>query len=191
MNVFGLRSVNYSVRGYQGRSSNFSAQSSIFQGSPVSKEAAAAGNHHVTLKSGYLYSAANPSSGQELHMNYDETSSEDDPVMLVTGRDMRGNEFSKKIHLNELDPENATPAEMTALSVHLREQGDKSVQTSSGIPLMATGSQYDLNSKMNFKQYYNDWISTLENSGIRHNVDIYKSELERYLFYYAHNKSAT
>ena len=189
MNVFGLSGINYPLRGYHGTSSNQGSNSNLSQGGsgPASREATRTGNHHITLKSGYLYSAGNPESGQELHMKYDESSTEEDPVMLVTGKDMQGNEFTEKIHLNEINPENATPAEMTALSVHLREQGDKNVQTSNSIPLMATGSQYDLNTKMDFKQYYNDWISRLENAGIQHNVDIYKCELERYLFYHAQN----
>jgi len=40
------------------------------------------------------------------------------------------------------------------VAVHLAQQGDKSVKASSGIPLMALGSHQDVNTTMDFKQYY-------------------------------------
>ena len=46
---------------------------------------------------------------------------------------------------------------MTALRVHLAQQGDKPVKAGSGIPLMALGSHQDVNTAMDFKQYYENW----------------------------------
>lgn len=142
------------------------------------------GTFHGTLKMGYLHSEFSPVTGQELHMKYDDSSTEEDPVMLVEGKDIQGNDFVKKIHLNDVDPGNATPAEMTALRVHLAQQGDRSVKTSSGIPLKALSSRYNVNSSMNFRQYYEGWASNLEHAGFHQNADLYRSELERYLFYH-------
>ncbi|MCI9179831.1 MAG: hypothetical protein HFG50_07475 [Lachnospiraceae bacterium] len=121
-------------------------------------------------------------------MKYDESSTDDDPVMYVEGKDIHGKAFTQKVHLNEVDAENATPAEMTALRVHLAQQGDKSVKTSSGIPLMALGSHQDVNTAMDFKQYYENWASSLENAGFKQNAGIYISELERYLFFHRTKK---
>ena len=117
-------------------------------------------------------------------MKYDESSTKDDPVMYVEGKDIHGKTFTKRIHLNDVDAENATPAEMTALRVHLARQGDKSVKESSGIPLMALGSHQDVNTTMDFKQYYENLASNLGNAGLKQNARIYMSELERYLFYH-------
>ena len=149
--------------------------------------AAPNGHYHGTLKMGYLHSGFSPVSGQELHMKYDEGSTDDDPIMFVEGKDIQGKKFTQKIHLNDVDVENATPAEMTALRVHLAQQGDKSVKTSSGIPLMALSSHQDINTTMDFKQYYENWASNLKNAGFKQNADIYMSELERYLFHYRMN----
>ncbi len=142
------------------------------------------GNYHGTLKMGYLHSEFSPVSGQELHMKYDGSSTDEDPVMYVEGKDMHGNTFAGRIHLNDVDAENATPAEMTALRVHLAQQGDKQVKLSSGIPLKALSSHQDVNTEMNFKQYYEDWASGLEGAGFKKNADLYINELERYLFYH-------
>ena len=117
-------------------------------------------------------------------MKYDESSTDVDPVMYVEGTDIHGKSFTQKIHLNDVNAENATPAEMTALRVHLAQQGDKSVKASSGIPLMALGSHQDVNTAMDFKQYYENWASNLQNAGFRQNAGIYMSELERYLFHH-------
>ena len=74
------------------------------------------------------------------------------------------------------------------MRVHLAQQGDKSVKTSSGIPLMALGSHQDVNTAMDFKQYYENWASSLENAGFKQNAGIYISELERYLFFHRTKK---
>ena len=49
---------------------------------------------------------------------------------------------------------------------------------------MALGSHQDVNTAMDFKQYYENWASNLENVGLKQNAGIYMSELERYLFYH-------
>ena len=47
------------------------------------------------LKLGYLYYTVDLVSGQELYMNYDESSTEEDPVILAEGIDIHGNAFRK------------------------------------------------------------------------------------------------
>ncbi|WP_333649132.1 hypothetical protein [Lacrimispora sp.] len=183
MSILGINSPvsrmqNYVLKGKEDRNSfasNDFAKNEQFQ--------KVNGNQHITLRLGYLHSEGSPSSGQELHMKYDESSTEDDPIMLAVGKDNQGKEFTKKIHLNELDVENASYVEMIALKVHLKQQGDKDVRNSCSIPLTALLGQQDVNTKFNFQQYYNDWISALKDAGVGHNVDMYMSELERYVFY--------
>ena len=182
MSVFGLQGTSYPMARYpMGTTSRNNNMKNVFGQSVASEglSSAPGGNYHGTLKMGYLHSEFSPVSGQELHMKYDESSTDDDPVMYVEGKDIHGKSFTQKIHLNDVNAENATPAEMTALRVHLAQQGDKSVKASSGIPLMALGSHQDVNTTMDFKQYYENWASNLENAG-----------LERYLFYH-HTKGVT
>lgn len=185
----GLKMHPRSVGTYPADSGSRNIMRNVFQQSAVSELSgnSSSGNYHGTLKMGYLHSGFSPVSGQELHMKYDESSTDDDPVMYVEGKDIRGKSFIQKIHLNDVDAEHATPAEMTALRVHLAQQGDKSVKMSSGIPLMSLGSHHDVNTAMNFKQYYENWASNLQNAGFKQNASIYMSELERYLFYHRIN----
>lgn len=189
MNVFGLQGANYSTARYPSYSASRNVMRNAFGQSGINEQSSTSPNgyYHGTLKMGYLHSEFSPVSGQELHMKYDESSTDDDPVMFVEGKDMQGKAFTQKIHLNDVDAENATPAEMTALRVHLAQQGDKSVKSSSGIPLKALSSHQDVNTAMDFKQYYENWASNLKNAGFKQNADIYMSELERYLFYYRTN----
>ena len=186
MSVFGLQGSYPTARYPMGTTSRNNNMKNVFGQSMASEglSSAPGGNYHGTLKMGYLHSEFSPVSGQELHMKYDESSTDDDPVMYVEGKDIHGKSFTQKIHLNDVNAENATPAEMTALRVHLAQQGDKSVKASSGIPLMALGSHQDVNASMDFKQYYENWASNLENAGLKQNAGIYMSELERYLFYH-------
>ena len=189
MSMFGLLNVNYPVTRYPDYSAPRKSMRNAFGQNGINEQSSAApnGHYHGTLKMGYLHSGFSPVSGHELHMKYDEGSTDDDPIMFVEGKDIQGKKFTQKIHLNDVDVENATPAEMTALRVHLAQQGDKSVKTSSGIPLMALSSHQDINTTMDFKQYYENWASNLKNAGFKQNADIYMSELERYLFHYRMN----
>lgn len=186
MSALGLQGAGFPTARYPVGTTSKNNMKNVFGQSGATEESSFApgGNYHGTLKMGYLHSEFSPVSGQELHMKYDESSTDDDPVMYVEGKDIQGKSFTQKIHLNDVNAENATPAEMTALRVHLAQQGDKSVKASSGIPLMTLGSHQDVNTAMDFKQYYENWASNLENAGLKQNAGIYMSELERYLFYH-------
>ena len=186
MSVLGLQGTGFPTARYPVGTTSRNNMRNVFGQSEISGKSSStpSGNYHGTLKMGYLHSEFSPVSGQELHMKYDESSTDEDPVMYVEGRDMRGNTFTRKIHLKDVDAENATPAEMTALRVHLAQQGDKQVALSSAIPLKALSSHQDVNTAMDFKQYYEDWASSLEGAGFKNNADLYINELERYLFYH-------
>lgn len=146
-------------------------------------------NHHISIKLGYLYSAGNPSTGQEIHMKYDESSTTDNPVMLVEGKDMGGKEFKKKINLNDIDIANASTVEMTALNVHLAEQGDETVKFHVSIPLATMGNQYDINDKMNFQSFFQKWAESLYGIGYEQKANAYMGELERYLFFHKNSNN--
>lgn len=93
--------------------------------------------------------------GQELHMNYDESSTEENPVMKVWGVDSRGKEFEELVYVNEVDPHEATTAEIKALQIHLRQQGERIPGTP---PIRTLGPEYalmgyDVHEKLDFVQF--------------------------------------
>ena len=96
--------------------------------------------------------------GQELHLDYDESSTVDHPVIKAWGVDSRGENFERLIYVNEVDPRNASPAEMRALEAHLKKQGD-SVIASSGMREWRVGEAmwgFDVNEKLDFIQFLNE-----------------------------------
>ena len=182
MNISTFPGFGYSKTKYQTNTTS----NSIFQAmhSKVNPTPSAGGNsYHITIRLGYLYSGGNPDTGQELHMKYDETSTDDDPVMLVEGKDLKGKAFTQKIHLNAIDVTNASTTEMTALNVHLAEQGDASVKSHFSMPLAVMGGKYDVNDRMNYETIFRQWASSLYGIGCDQKANAYMSELQRYTFF--------
>ena len=98
MSVLGLQGTGYPTARYpMGTTSRNNNMKNVFGKSGTSEQASAApgGNFHGTLKMGYLHSEFSPVSGQELHMKYDESSTDVDPVMYVEGKDIHGKDFTK------------------------------------------------------------------------------------------------
>ncbi len=108
---------------------------------------------HVNLYMDCLVSQAS-GSGQELHMKYDESSTEEEPVIYAWGKDLAGKTFERKIFVNAVDPGYASPAEMKALHAHLARQGG--IQDTS-LPIDVAINSYDVNEKIDFTQYLKEW----------------------------------
>ena len=87
-----------SVSGYSSVFGSGNMTENVFRGSISGGRSSSVGGgtFHGTLKMGYLHSGFSPVSGQELHMKYDESSTDDDPVMYVEGKDIRGKSFIQK-----------------------------------------------------------------------------------------------
>lgn len=106
-----------------------------------------------------LYTTGGGRNGQELHLVYDESSTDEDPVIKAWGVDSNGKDYEELIHVNEVNPCYATTAEMKALEAHLKEQGD-SVLTASmpRIPNLVgeTLSGFDVHEKINFIQLFHE-----------------------------------
>ena len=121
-------------------------------------------------------------------MKYDESSTEEDPVIRAWGIDSKGNEYERLIHVNEVDPQNATPVEMKALEEHLFATKDEVITSpgSRGIgSILSSLSGFDVNEKLNFVQYMNEGaaITMDKSSAMRSQLDA-----ERYLLYYRQHK---
>ena len=63
-----------------------------------------------------LYSGGN-GTGLSFYIKYAEGSTEDDPTVIAKGVDENGNEFEQTIHINKINPRNASLVEMTALEI--------------------------------------------------------------------------
>jgi hypothetical protein len=73
-----------------------------------------------------IYSGSN-ASGLSFELGYAESSTRDNPMMIARGIDENGNPFEKTIHVNNINPYNATYLEMQALAVHLMPDEASSV----------------------------------------------------------------
>ncbi len=75
--------------------------------------------HTVYLKTDdMLYSGGN-GTGLSFYIKYAEGSTEDDPIVIAKGVDENGNEFEQTIHINKINPRNASLVEMTALESYM------------------------------------------------------------------------
>jgi len=124
---------------------------------------------------------------QELHLDYDVSSAPEDPVVRAWGIDSKGKEFELLIHVNGVDPRNASPAEMRALEAHLKKQGD-SVIASSGMREWRVGEAmwgFDVNEKLDFIQFLNEGaqMAVEPDRAARTRLDA-----ERFLFYFLRNQ---
>ena len=87
MSVLGLQGTGFPTARYPAGTTSRNNMRNVFGQSEISGKSSSApsGNYHGTLKMGYLHSEFSPVSGQELHMKYDESSTDDDPVMYRIG----------------------------------------------------------------------------------------------------------
>ena len=78
MSILGLQSNLTSVSGYSSVFGSGNITENVFRGSISGRQSSSAegGTFHGTLKMGYLHSEFSPVTGQELHMKYDDSSSE-------------------------------------------------------------------------------------------------------------------
>ena len=60
--------------------------------------------------------------GQSVHVMYEEDSTPEDPVVRILGNSQSG-EYEEIVHINEIDPSNATYPELCALLAHKNRTG--------------------------------------------------------------------
>lgn len=80
--------------------------------------------------------------GYSYAAKYAEGSTDEDPIVTVDWTDPDGNEFTENIHVNDVDPSNATFIEMAALGGHLGVPGLG--------PLAGTSGSHPYDQRMNF-----------------------------------------
>ena len=112
--------------------------------------------HIVYMKTDdMLYSGGN-GTGLSFYLKYAEDSTEEDPTIVAKGIDEHGNEFEQTIHVNDINPRNATIVEMRALEAYTgveKRYGFTSLPLSSG--------NMGLNERRNFMDMFEKSISDM------------------------------
>lgn len=124
-----LRGVDLSQRTTAAPSSSFSEQ--VAQVAPSRRIVDVGPNHKMIIQDpisvrlpgkNCIYSGGD-GSGQSAYIEYVEYSTEDAPVVRITGNSLSG-EYDHIIRINDIDPSNATYPELCALMRHLQKSGE-------------------------------------------------------------------
>ena len=103
-----------------------------------------------------LYSGGN-GTGLSFYIKYAEGSTEDDPTVIAKGVDENGNEFEQTIHINKINPRNASLVEMTALESYM------GVDKNGGLTsLPPETGMMGLNDRTNFMDMFQKQISDMK-----------------------------
>lgn len=178
----------------QHRTSEYSAKKANIQKNFISKEGTnndllkctvqTADGRNQILYHGKDILASVGGVGGTVNVKYHKDSTIDNPIVIAWGTDIQGKEYEEVIHLNDIDIANASPAEMIALNAHLAKIGQKEVVAGGpGALWNSLGSGNSANFKMNFEQYFKDYIAMQRMANNNAGADLYQYELERYIFF--------
>ncbi len=81
------------------------------------------GSKPIILKLDALYSTGNPVTGESASIYYDESYTEENPIMVVKGQRSDGSTYEQKVNVKDVETGKASYIEMIALTTYLSEQG--------------------------------------------------------------------
>ena len=122
-----------------------------------------------------LYSGGN-GAGLSYSIKYADSSTKEDPTVIAKGIDEQGKEFEQIIHINDIDPRNATIVEMHALEEYTgaeKRYGFTSLPLSSG--------NMGLYERRNFINMFESSINELTLLKARKAAAYYKHGVQVYL----------
>ncbi len=118
--------------------------------------------------------------GGTVNARYHESSTKDDPIAVIWGTDSGGRSYETIIHLNDVNPHDATPGEMIALNAHLSKINGKN--DASPVALWSSIGVFGTDSQTDYESYYSDYIAMQKQSGNQAGAQLYQIQLERFLF---------
>ncbi len=119
MGINGIGATGYQAAGYTTKRTQQSAAGKSFAEQVSNAASAKPHTSIVYMKTDdMLYSGGN-GTGLSFYIKYAEGSTEDDPTVIAKGVDENGNEFEQTIHINKINPRNASLVEMTALESYM------------------------------------------------------------------------
>lgn len=142
------------------------------------KTAAAAsgkGKTVYTKTDGMLYSGGN-AMGLSYSIRYADDSTAEDPTVIAKGVDENGEEFEQTIHINDIDPRNATIIEMHALEEYTGAEKRYGFTT---LPLSAGNMSF--NERRNFINMFEDSINDLTLMKAKKAAAYYKQSVQVYM----------
>lgn len=91
--------------------------------------------HIVYMKTDDMLFSGGNGTGLSFYIKYAENSTQEDPTVVAKGVDENGDEFEQTIHINKINPQNATIVEMRALEAYTgveKQHGFTSLPLESG-----------------------------------------------------------
>ena len=186
--INGIRKTQSNISSYHRNAASMQTNPAGFQNRLIDKAIHSDNNlngQHAVIYMNCLVSQVS-GSGQELHMKYDESSTDENPVIYAWGKDSSGNAFETKIFVNNIDPYHASPAEMKALHAHLAKQNGG--VKSNSVPIDVALNGYDVNQKLNFVQYLGEW-NAMQELAKNPDADLKRLQLEQYVAFYQQNQN--
>lgn len=189
MSINGIGALDYKAAGYgTGRTKRSAAGSGTdstegnFAGRMGNAKTASPKVYKVYMKTDdMLYSGGN-GSGLSFYIKYAESSIEDDPTVVAKGVDENGNEFEQTIHINDINPRNATMVQMRALEAYLGV--DKNGGLSS-LPYSSSSGNMGLYDRGNFITMFQDTIRDMNTLGQGRTAAYYRYSMQAYLDFMA------
>lgn len=122
-----------------------------------------------------LFSGGN-GTGLSFYIKYAEGSTKDDPTVIAKGIDENGKEFEQTIHINKINPKNATIVEMRALEAYT---GVEKKGGFTSLP-METG-EMGLNDRKDFMDMFRNAISDMNLLRQKKTAAYYQYSMQVYL----------
>lgn len=173
MSVNGIGASGYPMAGYTTKRTQQNTAGKKF--AEQVNNAASKKGYTVYMKTDdMLYSGGN-GTGLSFYIKYAESSTEDDPTVIAKGIDEKGNEFEQTIHINEIDPRNASLVEMTALESYM------GVDKNGGLTSLPPGTgKMGLHDRTNFMDMFQKQISDMKRLSQRRAVAFYQHSMQAY-----------
>lgn len=183
MNVGGV-TTNVPI-GYK---ANKSAQSAGMDFSTHFNNAAKKG-HTVYMKTDdMLYSGGN-GTGLSFYIKYAESSTKENPTVVAKGVDENGEEFEQTIHINDINPTNATLVEMRALEAYLGVEKYAGFDSLPKVPFGA--GQMGLHDRADFMTMFRKQISDMTLLRQQKAAEYYRYSMQAYEDFKGHMERKT
>lgn len=145
--------------------------------------------HTVYMKTDdMLYSGGN-GTGLSFYIKYAESSTKENPTVVAKGVDENGEEFEQTIHINDINPTNATLVEMRALEAYLGVEKYAGFDSLPKVPFGA--GQMGLHDRADFMTMFRKQISDMTLLRQQKAAEYYRYSMQAYEGFKGHMERKT